>query len=260
MNKRPYASLEYRIRKPYKNITEQIKGHYIKLEGQTFGDLIAIYSVGLSSSGTLIWLCKCKCGREKLAETRALRNLQTTRCKECLTRHRKKNNTTHGVHDHPIYFVWRNMMARCYNPKIQNYRRYGAKGIRVCKRWHNAANFVLDMGESHEKDLYIDRIDGSGNYNPSNCRWADASQSNRNRSMPRKSKYRGVYNKSSGKRRWVSRLDYGESKVFSRCFYTEEEAGRAYDRKVYEIFGKQPYMNFPGEYRGGYRTGKVRSK
>ena len=31
------------------------------------------------------------------------------------------------------YSVWRDMKQRCYNPKNGNYKRYGARGIRVCE-------------------------------------------------------------------------------------------------------------------------------
>ena len=47
--------------------------------------------------------------------------------------------------DNPKLFdVWRSMIARCYNPKNQSYKTYGAKGITVCDRWKRFDYFLED--------------------------------------------------------------------------------------------------------------------
>lgn len=66
-----------------------------------------------------------------------------------------------------IMKVWREMMYRCYNPKHPKYRLYGARGIKVCKRWHNGEYFLADMGV-RPKGAILDRIDNDGPYKPSN--------------------------------------------------------------------------------------------
>jgi len=88
-------------------------------------------------------------------------------------------HTCNGVKSH-TYKVWRSMMQRCYRKKEKAYPRYGGKGITVCERWHSFANFLSDMGETPD-GLTLDRIDGFGNYEPSNCRWATTSQQARNK-------------------------------------------------------------------------------
>lgn len=45
------------------------------------------------------------------------------------------------------YDLWRNMIQRCYNPKRHDYNRYGAKGIKVDKRWHCFEYFLSDIKE-----------------------------------------------------------------------------------------------------------------
>lgn len=90
-------------------------------------------------------------------------------------------NMRHGLCGHPLYSVYRAMLARCFNRSHKSYKDYGAKGITVCERWLTFANFIEDMGERPE-GMSIDRIDGTGNYEPGNCRWATTTEQQRNRS------------------------------------------------------------------------------
>jgi hypothetical protein len=80
-----------------------------------------------------------------------------------------------------IYRTWSGMLSRCNNPKVQEYNRYGGRGIKVCSRWRNFADFYEDMGSRHAKGLELDRIDNNGNYEPSNCRWVTPKLNARNR-------------------------------------------------------------------------------
>ena len=83
----------------------------------------------------------------------------------------------------PTYKSFRSMKDRCTNPNAQNYPRYGGRGIMVCGRWSGLRGFLPfleDMGERPEGTT-LDRVDTSGNYEPSNCRWATAKQQARNR-------------------------------------------------------------------------------
>lgn len=86
---------------------------------------------------------------------------------------------THGMRKHQLYKTWAEMRYRCENPKKHNYKHYGARGIRVCERWHDFPNFVNDMGH-RPVGATLDRINLNGDYQPSNCRWATKSQQRRN--------------------------------------------------------------------------------
>ena len=68
------------------------------------------------------------------------------------------------------WVVWNNIMRRCYRPENNNFRWYGAKGIKVCKRWHQFRNFFHDLGERPEGHR-IGRTDHSKDYKPSNVQW-----------------------------------------------------------------------------------------
>jgi hypothetical protein len=98
---------------------------------------------------------------------------------------------TNGLGNHPLYHVWRGMLDRCENHRNNRYHRYGARGIKVCERWHDIALFVQDI----EREIGVkparcpecggryslDRINNDRGYEPGNVRWATASEQNSNK-------------------------------------------------------------------------------
>lgn len=83
---------------------------------------------------------------------------------------------------HPLYKRWNQMRTRCLNPNVNNYKNYGARGVRVCDAWNNDFwQFVADMGEPPGPGYSLDRIDPARGYEPGNVKWSDRTTQNRNR-------------------------------------------------------------------------------
>ena len=81
----------------------------------------------------------------------------------------------------PEYSAWAHMMQRCYNPNDGKFKDYGARGITVCERWHESANFLEDMGPQPSAKHTLGRIKNGGIYEKANCRWETPKQQARNR-------------------------------------------------------------------------------
>lgn len=160
------------------------------LAGTLFGRLTAIEPTEKrSDDGGILWLCRCKCGREVLVKAAYLTQGHTKSC-GCLSRDNcsitGKNGRArkkHGLCGTRIYNIWENMKRRCYNPAHDSYKNYGARGITVCEEWlRSFESFAKWANENgYREDLTLDRIDGNKGYSPDNCRWATWEEQNRNR-------------------------------------------------------------------------------
>lgn len=82
------------------------------------------------------------------------------------------------------------MKDRCLNPAGQDYRYYGARGIKIDPNWLTYDGFVSDMGVRPD-GLTLDREDSDGDYSVSNCRWATREEQSRNRSYTLNLSYGG---------------------------------------------------------------------
>jgi hypothetical protein len=80
--------------------------------------------------------------------------------------------TRNGMHPRE-YESWSGAKKRCTNPNTVGYKNYGGRGISMCERWFNSfENFFADMGICPD-NFSIERVNNDGNYEPSNCIWAD---------------------------------------------------------------------------------------
>lgn len=97
----------------------------------------------------------------------------------------KKGNYKHGMYGTPTYKSWSEMKHRCGNNKRGNYAN-----VTYCKEWADFRNFLRDMGERPDGTT-LDRINPHGNYEPSNCRWADIVTQENNRTNNQRFDYNG---------------------------------------------------------------------
>ncbi len=94
----------------------------------------------------------------------------------------KLHGATCGGTYTPEYLSWRAMKGRCLYPKAKGFARYGARGIIVCPRWIKSFDrFLRDVGPRPSPLHTLDRIDGSGPYCRTNCRWATPGEQRVNR-------------------------------------------------------------------------------
>ncbi len=134
-----------------------------------------------SASRLYYYKCRCVCGYTSDVGSHALVHGLSKSC-GCLTREAFVERLyTHGRSKTLEHVSWASMKSRCSNKNFDCYKKYGARGIRVCKRWTKFENFYADMGPRPSVDHSLDRVDNSGDYEPGNCRWATREQQARNR-------------------------------------------------------------------------------
>ncbi|PGO95944.1 hypothetical protein [Bacillus cereus] len=78
-----------------------------------------------------------------------------------------------------LYKIWSGIKKRTADKENTN---YGGRGISMDEEWRNSyAHFYSwSMRNGYNEKLTLDRINPNGNYEPSNCRWANAKQQARN--------------------------------------------------------------------------------
>ncbi len=184
------------------------------LVGQKFGRLTVVSFSHINMQGNSTWKVVCDCGKESLVGGGKLKGRHTTSC-GC---YKIEVATKHGASHTRMYKAWHSMVDRCTKPTNRSFYKYGARGIKVCDRWLKFENFIEDMGY-RPGNLSLDRIDNNGNYEPSNCRWADASTQATN--TRRNTDTAGIRKK--GRKFWVHMSLFGNHYV-TRGYQTIEKA------------------------------------
>ena len=111
--------------------------------------------------------------------------------KRCSAQARSERFTQHGAASGyamtRLYSVWIAMRQRCSNPKNQDYRYYGGKGVAVCEGWQAFEAFeTWARSVGYEEGLTIDRVNPRLGYQPDNCEWVTASENSRRMHVTRK--------------------------------------------------------------------------
>lgn len=118
-------------------------------------------------------LFKCNCGSIKDYDYESAMYKNISGCWDCSRKKVSALKRKHCLIKHPLYRKWQDMKKRCYNPKVDRYKNYGALGIKVCSDWKD--NFLSFYNWSLEngwkEGLTIERKDNYKNYCPENCKY-----------------------------------------------------------------------------------------
>lgn len=157
--------------------------------------------------------------------------------------------------------TWRGIVNRCYDVNNENYKNYGAKGIKLCDRWKCFENFYLDLPQvsGFDKDKFLKReivldkdtkfsfvlhkqyslkncvfISQKDNFQEGLARWKQRTSS----------RYVGITKLYDGK--WQAsicdmRKKEKNKNVYIGRYATEEEAHEAYKKKRKELYGFEEY-------------------
>lgn len=194
------------------------KGRFEDLTGLRFGRW-TVMERAPNRGKRVYWVCRCDCGATREIRQDGLRSGVSQSCgcyqHDVVTKHGMWRSAAHGV--------WEGMIQRCDNPNHLAYARYGGRGIRVCERWHEFAEFYADMYPKPFSSASLDRIDNNGDYCPENCRWATKKEQSRNRSDNRVLNYHGIERCVT---EWAETLGMKVSALNERirCGWTVEDA------------------------------------
>lgn len=154
----------------------------LDLTGYKVGELTVIRKQGREYIPTsrvyrTLWLCKCICGKEVIKQTQALRGSKASNTCGCCE---------WQIHHNEAYVSWCSMKQRCDYKGNKDYYRYGGRGIKYAESWKSFINFYKDMGDPPidkytGERMSLDRINNSGNYELSNCRWATRNEQQLNK-------------------------------------------------------------------------------
>jgi hypothetical protein len=164
---------------------------FLDITGQKYGRLTALYRVENPKKNGSIFLFECECGIKKEIRLMSVKTGRSKSC-GCLQKELAANKKiTHGNYKYSGYRSWLAMIYRCTDPKSKDWKYYGGRGIKVCDRWLDINNFIIDMGERPDGHS-IDRINPNENYEPKNCKWADAMEQGAHKRNVKLATYKGV--------------------------------------------------------------------
>lgn len=186
----------------HKNSSHEVEEKVGSMVGTRYGMLEIISVAKHKGSNVTYARCKCDCGNivDVLPFLLFRNERKSCGCAKTNNPMLKNSKSTSsgnfkdGRTKHPLYGIWKQMIDRCENPKTKHYDKYGGRGISVCKEWHEFWKFVewSDSVGGRPEKYSIDRINNDGDYEPSNCRWADQATQTRNTSRNIILTYNGV--------------------------------------------------------------------
>lgn len=198
--------------------------------GQKYGKLTILKELEpILKNGTRkrIVLCKCECGNIIETQLYYLTDGHKNSC-GCLLKTKK------GYGNTKLCKVWNGMHRRCENKKSDAYSNYGGRGIKVCNEWSGEDGFYKfrewALSNGYQEGLTIDRIDGNGNYEPGNCRWATYKEQNNNLRSNHNIEYNGETHTIS---EWSEITGISQSLILARISKLNYSIGEALGFEVH---------------------------
>lgn len=77
------------------------------------------------------------------------------------------------IRRHSLYTTWKGIRQRCYDINADNYKYYGAKGVKMSESWLSYENFYFDNIDRYIEGFELDRYPNkTGDYELNNTRFA----------------------------------------------------------------------------------------
>ncbi len=136
-------------------------------------------------------LCQCSCGAVYNVDTYNLRHNKSRRCLSCAAGMQQlcEGRLALPHLSKELYYSLSTKVsqaiARCTNPQDANWKYYGGRGITVCQEWYDDPVafivYLASLDGFDDPNLWLDREDNNGHYEPGNLRFVTPSESGLNR-------------------------------------------------------------------------------
>lgn len=175
-----------------------------------------------------MWKCQCECGTIRDVRGYTLRHGMSASC-GCVAK--QGLHRTHNKSHLPLYRVWSRMKSCTTLETHQDYKYYGARGLKMCKEWFDDFEkfYQWSIANGYKRGLEIDRIDNDGNYEPSNCRWVTRKKQLNNTSRNRNITFNG---KTQSVKEWSEELGFVYNTLYARIFHFGWDTEKAFTTPV----------------------------
>jgi hypothetical protein len=143
----------------------------LDLVGQRFGLLFVLAKV-VNDRGIMYWKCECDCGVVRDYTLRRIEQFNIQSC-GCLDNQPPEPKVVKPSRTgEPEYTIWRSIVQKCTQPKMNGWANCGARGITVCVEWsHSYENFINDMGRRPGRHYRLTRRNPNRGFDKENCFW-----------------------------------------------------------------------------------------
>lgn len=151
-------------------------------QGDRIGSWLVVghaFSIGKQAGRRqFAFVCQCQCGQVFSVRVWSLRSGRSTKCARC----GNSISTEQSRIRRRLKKTWENMVARCHNPRKDNFADYGGRGISVCDEWRLSFSAFMQwaLASGYDSSLQLDRKDNYRGYCEDNCRWVSRKQNGNN--------------------------------------------------------------------------------